>query len=92
MYAGYDFESPLVGRLDGGNVAARQTGKNYAGQHHTQLRYSHPSLMRFTSLDPIAASRNLFAYCRHVLTTNMRTQFSNAFVSGLVAFRRVSCA
>lgn len=69
LYAGYDYETPLAGKMDWSlsqpSIVARQSGKNFAGQHYTLHRHYDPYLMRFTSPDPIASSRNLFAYCEN---------------------------
>jgi len=68
LYRGYRYENPLAGRFVGGatpSIAARQGGNNFTGQHYTLFRHFDPSLMRFTSPDPIAASQNLWAYCEN---------------------------
>jgi hypothetical protein len=63
LYKGYRYETAAAGRWTSQGIAARQGGKNFTGQHYTLFRHFDPSLMRFTSLDPIAASQNLWAYC-----------------------------
>ena len=63
LYKGYRYETAAAGRWTSQGIAARQGGSNFTGQHYTLFRHFDPSLMRFTSLDPIAASQNLWAYC-----------------------------
>ena len=63
LYKGYRYETAAAGRWTSQGIDARQGGSNFTGQHYTLFRHFDPSLMRFTSLDPIAASQNLWAYC-----------------------------
>ncbi|MCB9933080.1 MAG: hypothetical protein H6841_06640 [Planctomycetes bacterium] len=57
LYAGYQYESPLAGfwSTQTSTVKHRQQGLNLAGQHYTLHRHYDPTLMRFTSPDPIAS-------------------------------------
>ncbi|MCB9933083.1 MAG: RHS repeat-associated core domain-containing protein [Planctomycetes bacterium] len=57
LYAGYQYESPLAGfwSTQTSTVKHRQQGLNLAGQHYTLFRHYDPTLMRFTSPDPIAS-------------------------------------
>jgi RHS repeat-associated protein len=64
LYKGYRYESPMNGAGEAGAGAVhRQQGLNFAGSYYTLHRHYDPTLMRFTSPDPLASPfYNLFSY------------------------------